>query len=288
MTPEEAHRLQLSGRYSELLRASVAEQVAARERGDMDGEITWTLSAVRACRFIGRTYEGTAHAAHAVLRAQDRPDRQVECVYAAALMHKTAGRQADAIASLDRAIAMMDAATPDATRAVCLLERAEIAIEAGLVDDARIWLTRGAALVHGLENARLLAWTLYLKALLERPPDDAPLLAGARTIIESMELPELMWQICWRLARSHHAMSAVDLARQQAHRALGLLRVMSEPLAESDVWSFWRLAARRSFLAFIRACFGPEFETEVPVPGEVTEPFDPALLPAFVRESARA
>ncbi|HLF93130.1 MAG TPA: hypothetical protein VJB14_06700, partial [Planctomycetota bacterium] len=62
MTPEEAQKLQLAGRYSDLLRDALGEQAKARADGRRADELTWTLFVAKACRFIGRTTEGLAHA----------------------------------------------------------------------------------------------------------------------------------------------------------------------------------------------------------------------------------
>ena len=287
MTHDEATKLQLEGRYSELLRVAVAEQVAAKARDDADEELWWTLCAVRACRFIGRTYEATAHAAHAAFRAQElsRPDLLAEAVYCSALALKGAGKPEEALKTLDRAMAMLPGSTPDFTMAVYHLERAELALEAGRPDEARASLGKGAARVHGIENTRLLAWTLYLRGLLEEPLEAAALFAAARAIAEGIQCAELEWQILWRLAESLVQTGNEAVARDACHKSLAILRKLAAPLNPSDTAAFWRLAARAGFLEFIRERFGPLFEAESPAVTIDDDSFDPSLLPAFVQAS---
>jgi tetratricopeptide (TPR) repeat protein len=287
VTHDEATKLQLEGRYSDLLRAAVAEQVLAKERGDVEEELWWTFCAVRACRFIGRTYEATAHAAHAALRAQelDRQDLLAEATYAGALALKGAGRPVEALAALDRAMEMLPAATPDFTRAVHLLERAELALEAGRPDEAKASLAKGAARVHGIQNTRLLAWTLYLRGMLEDPLEAAALFAAARAIASGIQCGELEWQILWRLAESLVKTGNEAVARDACHKALEIVRRLAAPLLASDAAAFWRLPARAGFLEFVRERFGPAFEVESPAVTIEDETFDPSLLPAFVQAS---
>jgi len=295
VTFEEAQALQLSGRYSDLLRAAVREQVAAREAGRADDELRWTLWAAKACRYVGRTFEGMAHAAHAALRADGlgRRDLLAEAVYVQALLLKVDRKHDEAIATLDRAIELLPPETPDFLRAVFELDRAELSVDAGRLEEAHAALTRGAARVQLLENTRLLAWTLYLRAQLEKASTAAGMLSGAHSIAHSIDCPELEWQILWRLADCMHRVWDFEAEDDCARKALAILKRMAEPLSEGDREAFWRQGARAPFFEYVRLRFG---EQEAPAPSPDApgvDPsqlpwWDPTLMPAFVQESLKS
>jgi tetratricopeptide (TPR) repeat protein len=299
VTHDEAQRLQIAGKYSELLRSAVAEQIRACNEGKLEEELRWTLWAAKACRYLGRTYEGIAHAAHGVLRAQSlgRRDLLAEAVYTQALMFKGAARLPEALDALDRAVGLLPEDASEFTRAVFHLERAELALEARRLAEARASLARSAARVQWLENARLLAWTMYLRALIEEPAQSVSLLTGALGIAESITCPELEWQIHWRLADGMALAGGLDAEERHARRAFSILKTMAQPLANEDLSAFWRQGARARFLRWCVDRFGPAFQQLLTSSG-VQEPaapdsemelgWDPSLLPSFVQASARA
>ncbi len=93
VTPEEAQKLQIAGRYSELLRDALGEQAKARGDARRSDELRWTLFVAKACRFIGRTTEGLAHANHAVELARDgEPQLRAQAHYVQAMMLRCARR----------------------------------------------------------------------------------------------------------------------------------------------------------------------------------------------------
>lgn len=288
MTFEEALFLQVRGRYSDLLRGAVEEQTLASASGRIEAEIRWTLVIGKACRFLGRTVEGTSHAAWAVQRAKSlgRADLTAEALHVQALMHKGSGRLVAALATLEEALAILPPDAPAIDRAAFELERAELCYESGLPDEGRAALQRGGAQVQWLANSRLLAWVLYLKALLTEEEWTTDLqLASALAIARSLDCPELEWQILWRLAeRTQNRASAEDLG----YRALSILRKMAADLQPADVSPFWRQGARAQFLKWGTKTFGPSFREHLvlapPVEGaEADFPWDPQLLPEFVR-----
>jgi tetratricopeptide (TPR) repeat protein len=296
VTFEEAQALQLSGQYSDVLRGAVREQVKAREEGRAEDELRWTLWAAKACRYVGRIYEGVAHAAHAAMRAHaaGRADLLAEALYVQALNLKADRRLAEATETLDRAIATLPEGTSDFTRAVFELDRAELALDAGRPEEAAAALNHGAARVHLLENTRLLAWTLYLRAQIEKAATAAGLLAGAHSIAQSIDCPELQWQILWRLAERMRQVWDFEAEDDCARKAMKILQRMAEPLSIEDRQAFWRSGARSRFFEYVRLRFGTSFEEGIPPAGEAPRDptqmpwWDPALMPQFVQESLKA
>lgn len=298
VTFEEAQALQLSGKYSDLLRAAIREQIRARGEERIEDEVRWTLWAAKACRYVGRIYEGAAHAAHAAMRAHEagRRDLLAEALYVQALNLKADRRLPDAIEMLDRAIAHLPPDATDFTRAVFELDRAELALEAGRKEEAAASLNHGAARVHLLANTRLLAWALYLRAHLENAPVAAGLLAGAHSIAHTIDCPELEWHILWRLAERLRQVWDFEGEEDCARKALDLLQRMAAPLATEDHDAFWRSGARARFFEYVRLRFGTSVEEGIVVPPASETPlepsqmpwWDPTLMPAFVHESLKA
>jgi hypothetical protein len=289
--PDEAQDLQIEGRYSELLRAAVREQVAARAAGAGAVELEWTLWAAKACRFLGRTYEGMAHAVHAALLAGGlrRPDLMADSLYVQALLFKGSHQPAGALGLLDQAVAVMPADTADFKRAVLDLDRAELCLEAGRPPEARAALARGAARVHWLENTRLLAWTLYLRSHFETAAVASGLLVGALGIAEGLRCPELEWQILWKLAAGMSRVGKPDAEEDYARRALGILRGMASIVTPDDAAAFWRQGARGEFTEYFSRRFPPSLGEPAPSAAPPVDrdevPWDPAVLPSFVHES---
>lgn len=293
MTSEEAQALQIAGRYSDVLRGAVREQVAAHTAGRDADELRWSLWAAKACRFLGRATEGIGHAVHAALRARalGRQDLLAEAAYVQALLLKSTRRYDEGLAVLDWAIGQLPPDTPDFARAVFDLDRAELALEAQRPEEARRSLARGAAVVQSLENVRLMAWTLYLRSHFERPDIGGQLLTGAYSIAASMECPELEWHILWRLSECMYKMANCVAEEDCARGALATLHRMAQPLNAEDADAFWREGARAAFLEHMHSRFWPGIERE---PSELSGTVgtgdtacDPALMPAFVQESLR-
>ncbi len=281
MSREEAQKLQIEGRYSELLRAAVAEQVAARDAGRAQDELDWTIWAAKACRFIGRTYEGMAHAVHAAQLAarSPSPDAAVAVLYVQALLFKGARQPAAALGLLDQAIALLPEQAEESSRAAFELERAELCLDAGRANEARIALARAAARVQWIESTRLLAWTMYLRSHFENPVVAAGLLTGAQQIAAGMKCPELEWHIQWKLAVCMSRIGKRDAEEDCARRALGLLRGMASTVSPDDAAAFWRQGARGEFVEYFSARFP---SSAAPRPAAAGVALDPAVLPGFV------
>ena len=290
---DEAQALQIEGRYSELLRAAVREQVSARAAADPAAELEWTLWAAKACRFLGRTYEGMAHAVHAaqLARTLARRDLMADSVYVQALLFKGSHQPAGALGLLDQADALLPPGTPEFKRAVLDLDRAELCLEAGRPGEARAALARGAARVHWLENTRLLAWTIYLRSHFESVVVASGLLVGAFSLAEGLRCPELEWQILWKLASGMSRVGKPDAEEEFANRALGTLRGMASSVSPDDAAAFWRQGARAEFVDYFSRRFPPSCGGPLPAPSEprppatLDLPWDPAVLPSFVQES---
>jgi tetratricopeptide (TPR) repeat protein len=294
VTFDEAQELQVHGRYSDLLRAAVAEQARARERSRPADQVRWTLWIVKACRYIGRTVEGLAHARHAVREAEAVGDAELlaEAVYAEALMFKVAGKREEGLAALDRAISMLPADAPALDRAVFELERAELAWEAGRREEARAALLRGGAEVHWVGNARLLAWALYLRATIEDDGTRDLQLSSALHIARTEDCPELEWQILWRLSEAAGRRGMGDSEADLARRAMSVLRRTAQGLRPEDFDAFWRQGARAAFVEWGVRRFGPAWREQIvlgpaTIRGDGDEVWDPALLPEFVRAAIR-
>lgn len=297
MTFDEAHALQLRGRYAELLRHALAGQRGAAAGGNEVDELRWTILAARACRFIGRTNEGLALTGRAVELAAraGTPDLRAQALHARAACLRCARRYDEALAALREAL---PDGVSDLVRATVHLETAETALEAGLRPEAEAALARGGALVQWLREPRLLAWTLYLRSQFEEVSPADLQLAAAYEIARTIDCPELQWQILWRLADR-----AGQVGQPKAHddlisNALMVLARLAETLEPADATAFWRMGARRAFVDQVQRRYGTQFLQKVmlgesPLPAETRAllkslGFDPAVIPDFTRKDAAA
>jgi tetratricopeptide (TPR) repeat protein len=292
VTFDEAQLLQLDGRYSDLLRAAVREQVRAREGGDAADELEWTLWAAKACRYLGRVYEGMAHAAHAVSLARRalRPAILPDALYVQALLLKGSGQYDAALGVLTDALGLLPPDASDFKRAVLELDFAELCLDAGKAEDGRASLARAAARVQFIENTRLLAWTMYLRSHFEVGEVAAGMLVGAHKLTGSVGCPELEWQILWKLAKSQSRLGKRDSEEDCAIRALGILRGMASSVSADDAAAFWRQGARAEFVAYLSDRFPASLDRSVRAPSsaELEAQWDPACLPSFVHDGLQA
>ncbi len=295
MTPDEALKLQISGRYSELLRSALDEQSRAQAEGRKPDQFTWTLFVVKACRFIGRTNEAIVHAGHGMELAKELggPAVLAQAQFGLAVACKCARRYDEALDLLRSAAQTLPTAASEETRAAILLETAETALEAGQRKDAATALTRGSAIVHWLGEPRLLAWSLYLRSQLEEVSPADLQLTAAYEIARTVGCPELQWQILWRLAERAEQYGRENMQEEFTHRAIDILARLAAPLHPSDATPFWRQGARRHFVELTQKRYGAEFLKKVmlapPIdpghtPGLMRDMgWDPSLIPEFIR-----
>lgn len=297
MTFDEARTLQLQGRYAELLRQALAARDRAAAEGRRTDEIGWSLFAAKACRFIGRTADGLAHAARALelSEAGGDPDLRAQTHHAQAICLRCARRYDEALEALRRALSP---GSSDLTLATVHLETAETALEAGLRPEAEAALARGGALVQWLREPRLLAWTLYLRSHFEEASPADLQLAAAYEIARGVGCPELQWQILWRLADRAGQLGQAKAQDDLISNALVMLGGLAETLEPADATAFWRTGARRAFLDQVQKRYGAQFLQKVML-GESPRPtetqallkdlgFDPKAMPDFTRRDAAA
>src|SRR5215831_14979888 len=70
VTFEEAERLLISGRYADLLQEALRGQASADLENRAPDFVRWTIVALQACRYIGRTNEALQHAYTALEKAK--------------------------------------------------------------------------------------------------------------------------------------------------------------------------------------------------------------------------
>lgn len=285
MTLDEAALLEVRGRYRELLRA--AAPAAAAPGPD---RARWAVLASRAARLLGRGAESLAHAALALDLAGSDPSLRALALHAQGTAMRVQRRYDDALAALRSALEGPPA--DDAVRALVLLETAETALEAGQRAEAEAALARGGALVHWLKDARLLAWSLFLRSQLE-PPSPADLqLAAAYELARGADSPELQWQILWRLSERAAQTGREKMRDDLTWNALGILQKMSEEVDGADSAGFWKQGVRRVFVELCRQRHGPEFLRRLMLGGGATAEtrailkdlgFDASSIPDFGR-----
>ena len=286
MTLDEAALLEVRGRYRELLRAAVPAAAEGPDRA------RWTAFASRAARHLGRGAESLAHAALALDLAGGDPVLGALALHAQGTALRAGRRYDEALAALRSALDGLPAQGDDAVRALVLLETAETALEAGQRADAESALARGGALVHWLRDARLLAWSLFLRSQLE-PPSPADLqLAAAYELARGADCPELQWQILWRLSERAEQTGKDKIRDDLTWNALGILQKLSEEVDDADSAAFWRQGVRRIFVELCRQRHGPEFLRRLMLGGGATSEtrailkelgFDASSIPDFGR-----
>jgi hypothetical protein len=295
---EEAGRAQASGRYREVLALAVGEQTLAVQEGRRDDVVRWSVLGAQASRDMGRVAESLTHAQWALDAARSLDDPALLCHarYGMAVALKGERDYDGALQELRAAIEGLPAGTSDLLRATLLLEAAATFLEAGLRGEAEGFLAKGGALVHWLREPRLLAWSLYLRSHWEAAGAADLQLSAAYEIARTVDCPELMWQILWRLSERAEEEGRDRLQEDCLWNAFRILTELARPLEPADATAFWRLGARRAFLDAVRTRFGGQFLNKVmsdrtPDPDDTTRilrdlGFDPATIPDFVRAAA--
>jgi len=296
VTLEEATRKHQSGQYREALAEAQKEQIAAAQEGRRVDVVQWSVLATLAARDMGRVDEARTHAQWAVDGAQNSSDPSLLCQarYAMAIAHKGERDYDGAIQELRSAIEALPAGSSDLLRATLLLEAAWICLEAGLRPEAEACLAKGSALVHWLREPRLLALSLYLRSHWETYSAADLQLSAAYEIARTVDCPELMWQILWRLSDRAEEHGRDRVQEDCLWNAFRILTSLAKPLAPADATAFWRQGSRRAFLEAIKTRFGSQFLKKVMEDGTPDAEnatriirdfgFDPASIPDFVRD----
>jgi tetratricopeptide (TPR) repeat protein len=295
VTLDEADRLLISGRYGELLRESLVQVASADLENRGTDIVRWSILAVQACRFMGRTNEALRHAYGSFERAKalQDPGLVAESHLGQAVAFKAARDFDEAIRQLRSAIEILPAGASDLVRADILLETAETSMEAGLKAEAESALAKGGALVHWLRVPRLLARSLYLRSQWEDTSPADLQLSAAYEIAKSVDYPELQWQILWKLSDRAAQQGRGKMQEDCLWNAFQILTKLAEPLEPSDATAFWRQGSRRLFMESAQRKFGGAFFERVMKEG-VSKPdnstriirdlgFDSASIPDFGR-----
>ncbi len=289
MTYEEVERLQLSGRYPEVLKEALRERASAETERRPAEYIRWSILALQACRYMGRTNECLSHAYNALASARTLGDPVLLCEahLGQAVAFKCARDYDAALPELRSAIEALPPGASDLLRASVLLETAETSMEAGLRPEAEAALAKGGALVHWLP------WSLYLRSQWEQVSPADLQLSAAYEIAKSVDFPELQWQILWRLGDRAGEAGREKMQEDCLWNAFQILTRLAEPLDQSDATTFWRQGPRRAFLDSAKRKFGGAFFQRVMQEG-VRKPdnstriirdlgFDSASIPDFGR-----
>ena len=297
VTLHEAERLLISGRYGELLKEALDRRSEAEKENRGPDHVRWTIFALQACRFMGRTNEALQHAYAALEKAKilNDPALTAEAHLGQAVAFKAARDFDEAIRQLRLAIEVLPAGASDHVRAEVLLETAETAMDAGLKSEAEASLAKGGALVHWLRVPRLLARSLYLRSQWEDASPADLQLSAAYEIAKSVDYPELQWQILWKLSERAAQQERDKMQEDCLWNAFQILTRIAEPLDPSDATAFWRQGSRRLFMESARRKFGSAFFERVMQEG-VRKPdnstriikdlgFDSASIPEFGRRA---
>lgn len=294
---DEAGRSHAAGRYREVLEHAIREQTLAAQEGRREDVVRWSVLAAQCSRDMGRVAESLTHAQWAVDAARPSDDPALLCHagYGMAVALKGERDYDGAIQELRAAIETLPAGTSDLLRATLLLEAAATYLEAGLRPEAETALAKGGALVHWLREPRLLAWSLYLRSHWESYSAADLQLSAAYEIARTVDCPELMWQILWRLSDQAEEQGRDRMQEDCLWNAFRILTELAKPLEPADATAFWRIGARRAFLDSVRTRFGGQFLKKVMEDGTPDADnatriirdigFDPATIPDFVRGS---
>ncbi|MBV8879247.1 MAG: hypothetical protein JO332_04755 [Planctomycetaceae bacterium] len=296
MTLDEAARKHVSGHYREVLAEAQKEQTLAAQEGRRVDVVLWSVLAALAARDMGRVDESRTHAQWAVDGAQNSADPALLCHarYAMAMAFKAERDYDGAITELRAAIEGLPEGSSDLLRATLLLEASWTCLEAGLRPEAEAYLAKGGALVHWLREPRLLALSLFLRSHYETYSAADLQLSAAYEIARTVDCPELMWQILWRLSERAEEHGRDRMQEDCLWNAFRILTGLAKPLEPADATAFWRQGSRRAFLDAIKTRFGPQFlkkvmEDGTPEADNATRiirdiGFDPASIPDFVRD----
>jgi len=295
VTYEEAGRAIVSGRYSEVLQEASLRIASAEQDNRASDRVRWSLLAVQATRYIGRTGESLSHALRALETARTLNDAEIlaQAHLGQAVAFKGARDYDEALAQLRQAVEILPAGASDLFRAELLLETAETSLEAGLRPEAEAALAKGGALVHWLREPRLLSWSLYLRSQTEDASPADLQLSAAYEIAKTVDFPELKWQILWKLSERAAQQGRDQMQEDCLWNAFQILTHLADPLDPTDATSFWRMASRRRFVDSAKRKFGSGFFERIMQDG-VRRPdnstriirdlgFDPSQIPDFGR-----
>lgn len=296
MTLDEAARSYVSGRFREVLDRALQEQTLAAQEGRRADVVQWSVLAAQAARDMGRVDEARTHAQWAVDAAQNCADPALLC-HARFGMAAACKGQRDFDGALQELRGAIETLPPDGSdllRANLLLEAAWTCLDAGLKTEAEGYLAKGGALVHWLREPRLLALSLYLRSHWETYSAADLQLSAAYEIARTVDCPELMWQILWRLSDRADELGRDRMQEDCLWNAFRILTALAKPLDPADATAFWRQGTRRAFLDSIKTKFGSQFLKKVMVDGTPDADnatriirdigFDPASIPDFVRD----
>jgi tetratricopeptide (TPR) repeat protein len=295
VTLDEAERLQITGRYADVLQEALAQITRCEMEGRTADLVHWLLLAVQATRYIGRTGESLSHALRALetAKALNDPDLLARAHLAQAVAFKGARDYDEALSQLRSALEVLPAGASDRFRAELLLETAETSLEAGLLPEAESALAKGGALVHWLREPRLLAWSLYLRSQWEDTSPADLQLSAAYEVAKTVDFPELKWRILWKLSERAAQQGRANMQEDCLWNAFQILTHLADPLDPADATSFWRMAPRRMFVDSAKRKFGGAFFERIMHDG-VRKPdnttrilrdigFDSSSLPDFGR-----
>src|SRR4030088_1940123 len=109
MTLDETEKLLNSGRYAEVLREALREQKTADQERRVADFVRWSLLALQACRYVGRTNEGLSHAYNALETSRTVNDPVLRCQahHGQAVAFKCARDYEESLAQLKSAIEVL-------------------------------------------------------------------------------------------------------------------------------------------------------------------------------------
>jgi tetratricopeptide (TPR) repeat protein len=258
---EETERALISGRYAEVLKEALVGIASAELEHRAADYVRWSILALHASRFMGRSNEALQHAYNALEKARPMNDPLLLCEahLGQALAFKAARDYDEALRELKEAIEVLPAGASDLLRATVLLETAETSMEAGLKAEAESALAKGGALVHWIREPRLLAWSLYLRSQWEDTSPADLQLSAAYEIAKTVDFPELQWRILWRLGERAGQAGRSKMQEDCLWNAFQILTRLAEPLEQADATSFWRQGPRRTFMESAKKQFGGGF-----------------------------
>lgn len=233
-------QLTLSGRYREALLLAV--EGLARSRTDPE-RFRHAIQVCKVCRFLGDGDRGLIYVQLAEELARKGLGRmaQVQALHARAIIMRTRRELPQAWESLQQALKLARGFAPKDFQAVLWLERAEVAREMGREDEAIDAIARGARLARAIHSERLVAWALYMRSLYARPLNACFMLNEALLISEKLDIPELRWQILFRLSQVEQQMGKPVIASRYLNDSARTLQDLAGRLPEEMRTSFFRV-----------------------------------------------
>lgn len=241
--PSASGQLTLSGRYREALLLAIEGLACSRtdkERFDH------AIQVCRVCRFLGDGNRGLMYVQLAQELAKNGLGRmaEVKAWHARAIIMRTRRDLPQAWESLEQALKLAKGFAPKDFQAVLWLERAEVAREMGREEEAIDAIARGAKLAKAVHSERLMAWALYMRSLYEKPLNACFMLNEALLISEKLDIPELRWQILFRLSQVEEQMGKPLIASHYLDDSTRTLENMAMRLPEEMRTSFFRVRPR--------------------------------------------